>query len=93
MKEYIDKFDDLLSKYDIQEEPISTIARFGSGLRLYVRNHMYSHHVTALEDAYHFALDLKQYLKEPLPISCPDRVEVFKCDYCEGYGNYIYHRL
>lgn len=91
--EYIDKFEDLFAKCDIQKDSFSTVARFRSGLRLDIRSQMYSHSVIFIEDAYYLALDLEKQLslyKKFTSESSRQVLKVIKCDGCEGYRHYDY---
>ena len=59
--EYIARFDDLMIRCNIDEEPVATLARFRAGLRLEYQRELVLHEVTTLEKAYRYTTNMELY--------------------------------
>ena len=61
VSEYISRFDDLMIRCNIDEEPMATLARFRAGLRSEFQRELVLHEVTSLEKAYRYTLNMEIY--------------------------------
>ena len=59
--DYIARFDDLMIRCNVDEEPMATLARFRAGLRQEFQREMVLHEVSTLERAYRYALNMEMY--------------------------------
>ena len=59
--EYIAKFDDLMIRCNVDEEPVATLARFRAGLRSEYHRELILREVTTLEKAYRYAANMELY--------------------------------
>ena len=59
--EYIVRFDDLMIRCNIDEEPVATLARFRAGLRSEYQRELVLHEVTTLEKAYCYTTNMELY--------------------------------
>ena len=59
--DYISRFDDLMIRCNLDEEPVATLARFRAGLRPEFQRELVLQEVTSLEKAYRYALNMEVY--------------------------------
>ena len=59
--DYIARFDDLMIRCNVDEEPMATLARFRDGLRQEFQRELVLHEVSTLERAYRYALNMEMY--------------------------------
>ena len=59
--EYIARFDDLMIRCNIDEEPVATLARFRAGLRAEYQRELVLHEVTTLEKAHRYTTNMEIY--------------------------------
>ena len=59
--EYIARFDNLMIRCNIDEEPVATLARFRAGLRSEYQRELVLHEVTTLEKAYRYTTNMELY--------------------------------
>ena len=59
--EYIARFDDLMIRCNLDEEPVATLARFRAGLRPEYQRELILQEVTTLEKAYRFTTNMELY--------------------------------
>ena len=59
--EYIARFDDLMIRCNIDEEPVATLARFWAGLRSEYQWELVLHEVTTLEKDYRYTTNMELY--------------------------------
>ena len=59
--DYIAKFDDLMIRCNMDEEPVATLARFRAGLRPEFQRELVLHEVLMLEKAYHYTINMELY--------------------------------
>ena len=59
--DYITRFDDLMIRCNIDEEPVAILARFRAGLRLEYQRELVLHKVSTLEKAYRYANNMELY--------------------------------
>ena len=59
--EYIAKFDDLMIRCNVEEEPVAMLARFRAGLRPEFQRELILREVTTLEKAYRYAANMELY--------------------------------
>ena len=63
---YMQKFDELKTRGQVDEEPCQTLARFKTGLKADIRREMLRQPVYNVEHAFQVALDMEEYLKYPI---------------------------
>ena len=73
VKEYMNKFDELVVRCDIQENSRLTLSRFRTGLRPTLQREMLQHTVESVDEAFQLALGIETYLQTP-----SDRKSAFK---------------
>ena len=56
VSEYINRFDDLMIRCNLDKEPMATLARFRAGLRIEFQRELVLQEVTSLEKAYRYTL-------------------------------------
>ena len=61
MADYITRFDDLMIRCNVDEEPMATLARFWAGLRPEFQRELVLQEVSTLEKAYCYALNMEMY--------------------------------
>ena len=59
--EYINRFDELMIRCNLDEEPMATLARFRAGLRTEFQRELVLQEVTSLEKAYCYTLNMEVY--------------------------------
>ena len=59
--DYIARFDDLMIRCNVDEEPMATLARFRDGLRPEFQRELVLQEVSTLEKAYRYALNMEMY--------------------------------
>ena len=59
--EYIARFDDLMIRCNVDEEPVATLARFRAGLRPEYQRELVLHEVSTLEKAYRYVINMELY--------------------------------
>ncbi|KAK9951474.1 hypothetical protein M0R45_006914 [Rubus argutus] len=62
-EEFIDKFEELMLRCNVNEDPSVTLARFRTGLRPELQKELIPHDVYSLERAYQLVQELERYLK------------------------------
>nr|CAD1838142.1 unnamed protein product [Ananas comosus var. bracteatus] len=63
--DYMQKFDEISIRCNVQEEEDMTLARFRRGLREEIQKEITPHRVNTVEDAFQLALEYERYLKLP----------------------------
>ena len=59
--DYISRFDDLMIRCNLDEEPMATLARFRAGLRSEFQRELVLQEVSSLEKAYRYTLNMELY--------------------------------
>ncbi|KAK8929046.1 hypothetical protein KSP39_PZI017906 [Platanthera zijinensis] len=73
--EYMARFDELVVRSDISEEPIATASRFKAGLRSDLRRELIPHRLETVDQIFQLALEYEQYLRTPGTRQFPTRTE------------------
>ncbi|KAK8951705.1 hypothetical protein KSP39_PZI004648 [Platanthera zijinensis] len=61
--DYMTRFDELVVRSDILEEPIATASRFRVGLRAEIRRELIPHRLETIEQVFQLALEFESYLR------------------------------
>ena len=59
--DYVARFDDLMIRCNVDEEPLATLARFRAGLRLEFQRELILQEISTLEKAYRYTLNMELY--------------------------------
>jgi len=73
VKEYMNKFVELVVRCDIHEDSGLTLSRFRTGLKPTLQREMLPHTVESVDEAFQLALGIESYLQTP-----SDRKSSFK---------------
>ena len=65
VRDYISKFDDFLSRYDLGEEESVILSRFRTGLRDDLQRELFLREVSTVQEAYELVQELDRYHKVP----------------------------
>ncbi|KAK8951463.1 hypothetical protein KSP39_PZI004161 [Platanthera zijinensis] len=73
--EYMARFDELVVRSDISEEPIATASRFKAGLRSDLRRELIPHRLETVDQIFQLALEYEQYLRTSSTKQFPSRTD------------------
>ncbi|KAK8951621.1 hypothetical protein KSP39_PZI004098 [Platanthera zijinensis] len=73
--EYMARFDELIVRSDISEEPIATASRFKAGLRADIRRELIPHRLETVEQIFQLSLEFEQYLRSSSTRQFPPRTD------------------
>lgn len=65
VSDYLARFEELMLRCEIDEEPFITVSRFVNGLRVDIKREVTLYNPESLEEAYHKALEIEKYLRSP----------------------------